>query len=395
VLLNDSDPVDGVMDSSGLTVGAVGVGSQGGAVSINTNGLWVDYTPAAAFTDTETFTYTARDSGGLTDTGSVSVTVVNGDGGGSIDPGDNGGQTIVIPDTGSSGTMTVTVQIPAGEASDTLGLVYNELPSASGPLPQGYVLAGLVFKLDAYLSQDLQAGYVFSTPITLTLEYSDADVADLPQGEESLQLQYWTGSEWSTDGITVVQRDTDNNRLRVRIAHLSEFALFGGDLKYIYLPIIAKEYTPAPDLVVTDLSAGGGGVTVKVKNQGDVAVTETFWVDVYFNPSETPGLNQPWPTIAEAGAAWGVTKSLAPGESLTLTTGDATYVPGGSSDSFPVGAAVYAYVDSVNYSTSYGNVQESDEGNNLSDPVISTAGQAQGPVGGQGAGPSLESLPER
>gem|GEM_PF-4393767 len=52
----------------------------------------------------------------------------------------------------------------------------------------------------------MQPGYVFSTPITLTVEYSDDDVTDIPQGEESLELYYWDGDEgeWGGDGITVV-----------------------------------------------------------------------------------------------------------------------------------------------------------------------------------------------
>ncbi|NJN97721.1 MAG: cadherin-like domain-containing protein, partial [Anaerolineales bacterium] len=61
VLLNDSDPLDGVTDSTGLTLSAVGTASQGGAVALNANNLWVDYTPTTAFTGTETFTYTMSD----------------------------------------------------------------------------------------------------------------------------------------------------------------------------------------------------------------------------------------------------------------------------------------------------------------------------------------------
>ncbi len=66
------------------------------------------------------------------------------------------GETIVIPETGSSGTITMTVQIPAGVANDTFALIYNKLDSASSPPPQGFVLAGLSFTLDAYFNQVLQ-----------------------------------------------------------------------------------------------------------------------------------------------------------------------------------------------------------------------------------------------
>jgi len=62
----------------------------------------------------------------------------------------------------------------------------------------------------------------------------------------------------------------------------------------------------------------------------------------------------------------------------------------------PAGAAMYAYVDSINYATSYGNIQESNEANNVWGPVLATA-----QVGGQtSAGPTPapaagRRLPER
>ena len=142
----------------------------------------------------------------------------------------------------------------------------------------------------------------------------------------------------------------------------------------LYLPLLLKDHALASDLVIDSLTVGSGGITVTIRNAGTASITDAFWLDVYFNPSQVPGLNQPWNTIAPAGAVWGVTKSLAPGEVLTLTVGDAYYVAGESSSSFPAGATVYGFVDSINHNTGFGNVQEGNEGNNLSGPVTSTAG---------------------
>jgi hypothetical protein len=41
--------------------------------------------------------------------------------------------------------------------------------------------------------------------------------------------------------------------------------------------------------------------TVTIRNKGNAPVVDAFWVDVYFNPSHTPGINQPWDTIASHG----------------------------------------------------------------------------------------------
>jgi hypothetical protein len=66
-LNNDSDP-----DNDPLSVIAVTGGS--GTIGINTNNT-VTYTPTAGITGTHTFTYTIQDSGGLTDSAVVFVTV--------------------------------------------------------------------------------------------------------------------------------------------------------------------------------------------------------------------------------------------------------------------------------------------------------------------------------
>jgi hypothetical protein len=146
----------------------------------------------------------------------------------------------------------------------------------------------------------------------------------------------------------------------------------------IYLPIIFGSFAALPDLVVDSVTTGPGGPSVTIRNAGAAAVTDAFWVDVYFNPNPAPPpLNRTWQSIAPYGADWGVTKSLAPGESLTLTVGGPYYVAGSSS--FPAGAQVYAYVDSINYATSYGNVHESNEANNVFGPVVSTAGARLSP----------------
>ncbi|MCB0167376.1 MAG: DUF11 domain-containing protein, partial [Anaerolineae bacterium] len=164
----------------------------------------------------------------------------------------------------------------------------------------------------------------------------------------------------------------------------------------IYLPFITKGLASGPDLVVDEVTATASQVTITLRNAGTEAVADGFWVDAYFNPTQEPTLNKPWPTIAPAGAVWGVTKSLAPGESLTLTMGDAYYFgPPDSSASFPVGATVYVYVDSVNHNTSYGNVKEGNESNNLSTPVISTAGDSAAAAPNIAAPASRAGLPER
>ncbi len=164
------------------------------------------------------------------------------------------------------------------------------------------------------------------------------------------------------------------------------------DIQSIYLPLITNGLSAQPDLVIDSLAVSGGQIIMTLRNAGSTAVTDDFWVDVYFNPTPAPPpLNRTWQSIAQAGAHWGVTDPLAPGETLTLTLGGPYY--GGSSSTFPAGAQVYAYVDCINYATSYGNVQESNEGNNVFGPVVSTAAGSL-PAGAAPQAASAE-LPER
>ncbi len=165
--------------------------------------------------------------------------------------------------------------------------------------------------------------------------------------------------------------------------------------KIFYLPVLHKDFIAATDLVVDSVVANSSTVNVTIRNTGTTTLIDPFWVDVYFNPTSVPGINQPWDTIAPAGAAWGVTKSLAPGESLTLTVGDTYYDAGNSSTSFPSGATVYAFVDSINHSTAYGNVNESDESNNLGGPVTSTGSSTGLPTVSDMGTDSESGLPER
>ncbi|MEM9586557.1 MAG: Ig-like domain-containing protein, partial [Planctomycetota bacterium] len=73
VLANDTTDAD----SQAFVINTVGTPSQGGSVSINTDGTQFFYTPAADFAGTETVTYQIRDTGGGLDEGTVTFTVTN------------------------------------------------------------------------------------------------------------------------------------------------------------------------------------------------------------------------------------------------------------------------------------------------------------------------------
>jgi len=149
----------------------------------------------------------------------------------------------------------------------------------------------------------------------------------------------------------------------------------------IYLPVFMfKAGPPLPDLVVSSITVSDGKLQVTIRNNGQLAAVEPFWVDGYINPNSAPTrVNQLWLNLGNRGATWGVVGSvlpLEPGVSLTLTVGDSYYrsvlsAPGGP---ITAGTQLYAQVDSYNSTTNYGTVlevHERDGGayNNILGPV--------------------------
>ncbi len=275
---------------------------------------------------------------------------------------------IIVPDSGQTGedgrVFTFTVRLGSRPTGNVVIDVTSSNPAAGAASP-----TQLTF-----------------TPLTWgraqTITVTGQDDGDNPAGDASYTVDLTVNGSTAdpayavvaTAAVTVTNRDND--------------------VPPVYLPLILRGFTSGPDLVIDSLSAGSGGPEVVIRNAGNAPVVDAFWVDVYFNPTETPGLNKTWPMIAPAGAVWGVTQTLAPDEELTLTVGGAYYDAGRSSASFPAGAQVYGYVDSVNQATNYGGVLEIDETNNLAGPVASTA-EVAGPLGAAADALSAAGLPNR
>ena len=129
----------------------------------------------------------------------------------------------------------------------------------------------------------------------------------------------------------------------------------------VYFPLVLKGYVSGPDLVVQRIDAIGHDVQVIIANIGNTSAVDDFWVDLYVNPHTAPTrVNQLWPDLADQGLVWGVTTDVRPGDTLTLSVGDAYYIADYSQVTWPLaaGTLVYAQVDSANADTTYGAVLE-------------------------------------
>jgi len=138
----------------------------------------------------------------------------------------------------SSPDRDTVVEFPEGAVTDTVVVTYTSFFLPPNPPTGTFAFAGTGFVLEV---TDLSTGEEITTfvePLTVTINYTESEV-DL-MDENELEFLYWNGSAWVNDGITIVERDTVNNRLVARIEHLTEFALFGQYRSY--LPLIMRSY---------------------------------------------------------------------------------------------------------------------------------------------------------
>jgi hypothetical protein len=351
VVANDSDP-----DGNPLSVSAVTQGAHG---AVTYSGGSVTYTPDAGFLGDDSFTYTVSDGQGGSDEGAVSVRVVEGDSATIVEPDED--TTITIDHTLSRSVYSTTIEIPAGAASESISLVFDEQAgSARNPTP-GFFFVDLFFTLDAYDGTDQVPNLTFAPPITLTFHYNPR------YARRGLVLTFWDEEDgWSEDGITVVEHDRTNHKMVVTLNHLSEFVLMAEGYK-VHVPIVVNNGTYAPDLVVQSITATSDDVQVVVANQGNAPVTDEFWVIAYINPDPAPtAVNQLWWDLGSEGMFWGVTADLLPlnpGETITLAYNDTAYIADYSRVSWPLaaGTPVYVQVDAYNADTAYGAILESHE----------------------------------
>ncbi|MGB1249740.1 MAG: Calx-beta domain-containing protein, partial [Candidatus Promineifilaceae bacterium] len=146
---------------------------------------------------------------------------------------------------GSEATPVTTIQVPAGSVSETMTLMYNAIDEETDDVE--FEFAGTRFDMTAYVNGEVYEHYTFAGPVTVTLHYSDTQIASMR--EDTLRLQFWTGSDWIDAAATcygddptqvpddAYVRDEGNQTISVEICHLTEFAMFAEPFYRYYLPV--------------------------------------------------------------------------------------------------------------------------------------------------------------
>ncbi len=149
VLINDA--TDTANES--FVIESIGTPSQGGSANISTDGLQLEYTPAADFFGTETVTYTIRDTGGGVATGTVTFTVAGVD-----DP---------------PPSLTTTVNVGRG-TNETPVVQLSDLPTNVDGASETLTLGGLgTPTAGGSVSVDAVTGDILYTPPSATFTGQD------------------------------------------------------------------------------------------------------------------------------------------------------------------------------------------------------------------------------
>jgi hypothetical protein len=121
---------------------------------------------------------------------------------------------------------SATVNVPAGAVSSDTTITIT--PTTTGDIAVGYpsptgfnVVGGYAYDLSA--SSDGEDVTTFSSPVTLTFTYTEAQVAGI--NESTLGVYRWDGTQWVALPTTV---NTASNTLVATTTEFSYFAIMGG-----------------------------------------------------------------------------------------------------------------------------------------------------------------------
>jgi hypothetical protein len=141
----------------------------------------------------------------------------------------------------AGGTLTpldgrTTFDIPAGALITDTIFTFTPQPILN------YSPARLSFAHNSFLLSAVDTGgtpvITFNLPVTVTLSYSDTDIASI--FEDTLGLYYWD-STWldalSTCAEGVYTHNLDTNTFSLPVCHLSEFAALGQSLQF-FIPFV-------------------------------------------------------------------------------------------------------------------------------------------------------------
>lgn len=138
----------------------------------------------------------------------------------------------------SSSGSYVSVTVPTG-AVEELVTLYFDVPLSSATISSPHQMAKRVLQLSIYRDTVALANYHFQEPIEIVLAYVDSDVKGINEQDATLAIYDFASDSWSTDGITLLEHDPDENYMIVETTRTGIYALMAPN-RVTFLPLVQR-----------------------------------------------------------------------------------------------------------------------------------------------------------
>lgn len=139
------------------------------------------------------------------------------------------------------------VEVPSGAVTETITLKAQVAPLGDS-ITIGLQPVGSAFVIDAYQAGERLDNFTFAKPFTVTIQYSDAEIAG--RNESDLKLFYfdeasrqWIDAATSCTPTSTYVRQPDANQFAVPICHLTKFGVFtpsATTAAQVFLPLVQR-----------------------------------------------------------------------------------------------------------------------------------------------------------
>ncbi len=140
----------------------------------------------------------------------------------SFEPSSSPAQAISIP----AGAVAETTRLTSNHVADfRLSAATAEIDAAEVDAPENQY-TGVRFSIDATQSSSIVDAITFLTPLTVTVAYETYNVNSLDETKVTVLSFDEATWQWKPNGITVLSRDADANRIVITTDHGGVFGLF-------------------------------------------------------------------------------------------------------------------------------------------------------------------------
>lgn len=152
------------------------------------------------------------------------------------------GMVVALPDQPSSLSdsslgSTLALTIPAGAVDQPTTFFYQ---SYEQPLVRSdFTYGGFAFSLSTTRTVTTTGDFIFRKPVTVTFVYSDSKLALLNEADLTLFALDGEQHRWSTQGVTPLIHNREQNQLVVQVSRPTLFAI-GAPRRAIWLPFVQR-----------------------------------------------------------------------------------------------------------------------------------------------------------